>query len=101
MSIRRSQQRQLRGIELTLLQADPQLASLLNVFSRSTAGQGLPAWEQVSSRRDQVREASRLAGTALLLALTGVALMLQGVAALLGALAGCQPGPRHLIRIRI
>jgi len=45
-------------IEVGLLRSDPQLAARLSVFDRLCAGQAMPAWEQVSSRHDRIRQAA-------------------------------------------
>jgi hypothetical protein len=55
MSLNHRQQRQLRRIESRLLQSDPQLAAKLDVFGKLSAGQRLPAWEQIVTRLDRVR----------------------------------------------
>ncbi len=55
MSLSHHQQRQLYRIESALLRADPQLAAMLGIFGKISAGQAMPAWEQVPARRDRAR----------------------------------------------
>jgi hypothetical protein len=57
MSINHHQQRQLYRIESRLSRSEPHLAAMLTVFGRLSAGQCLPAWEQVPSRQDRIGEA--------------------------------------------
>jgi hypothetical protein len=45
-------QRQLHRIESALLGADPQLAEMLGIFGKLSAGQAMPSWEQVPTRPD-------------------------------------------------
>ena len=62
MSLSPHHQNQLHLIEAGLLRSDPQLAARLSVFGRLCAGQAMPAWEQVSSRHDRIRQAAALTG---------------------------------------
>jgi len=48
MSLSRHHKNQLHLIQAGLLRSDPQLAARLSVFGRLSAGQAMPAWEQVS-----------------------------------------------------
>lgn len=57
MTVRNTYKRELRLIEFGLLRSDPRLAAQLNVFCRTTAGQGMPTWEQVPSRVERIRAA--------------------------------------------
>ena len=82
MTIRNEDRRKLRLIKFGLLGSDPQLVAMMNVFTGLTAGQGMPAWEQMPTRRDRVREAAALVMTALA---TAAGLMLRGLAALVAA----------------
>jgi hypothetical protein len=69
--------RELRFIGFGLLGSDPRLAAQLNLFCRLTAGQSMPTWEQVPSRRDRSREAATLIAMALAIAVAVVSLMLS------------------------
>ncbi len=57
MSLSHHQQHQLYRIE-TGLRADPQLGEMLGIFGKLSAGQAMPSWEQVPTRRDRVRQAT-------------------------------------------
>jgi len=85
MTIRSEYRRQLRHIEFGLLGSDPQLVAMTNVFSGLTAGQGMPTWEQMPTRRDRVREEAALVVMALVIAVTGARLMLRALAAMVTA----------------
>jgi hypothetical protein len=91
MSLSHHQQRQLYRIETGLLGADPQLAAMLGLSGKLTAGQAMPAWEQVPARRDRVRHAAALTVQAVTLAAAAVGLLLRAILALLLVAAG----PRH------
>jgi hypothetical protein len=58
MSLNHHQQRQLYRIESRLRRSEPHLAAMLTVFDMLAAGQCLPAWEQVPSRRDRIGQAA-------------------------------------------
>src|SRR5260370_42604139 len=60
MSLSHRHQRQLYRIESGLLRADPQLAAMLGIFGKLSAGQAMPFWEQVPTRRDRARQAAAL-----------------------------------------
>ena len=91
MSLSHHQQRQLYRIESGLLRADPQLAAMLGIFGRLSAGQAIPSWEQVPTRRDRVRQAAALTVQAVTLAAAAVGLLLSAILALVLVVAG----PRH------
>jgi len=93
MSLSHHQQRQLHRIESGLLGADPQLAEMLGIFGKLSAGQAMPAWEQVPARRDRVRQAAALTVEAVTLAAAAIGLLLSAVLALLIVVAG--PRRRH------
>lgn len=95
MTIRNEYRRQLRHIEFGLLGSDPQLVAMMNVFSGLTAGQGMPAWEQMPLRRDRVREEAALVVMALVIAVTGARLMLRALAAMVTA-AMTRPSARGM-----
>jgi hypothetical protein len=88
MSLSRYQQHQLHRIESGLLGADPQLAEMLGIFGKLSAGQAMPAWEQVPTRRDRVRQAAALTVQAITLAAAAVGLLLSAILALLIAVVG-------------
>src|SRR5216684_8571101 len=90
MSLSHHQQHQLYRIESCLLRADPQLAAMLGIFGKLSAGQAMPAWEQVPARRDRVRQAAALTGKATILVAEAIGLMLSAILALLIAI-----GTRH------
>ena len=77
MSLSRYQQHQLHRIESGLLGADPQLAEMLGIFGKLSAGQAMPSWEQVPTRRDRVRQAAALTVQAVTLAAAAVGLLLR------------------------
>ena len=83
MSLSHHHQRQLYRIESGLLQADPQLAAMLGIFGKLSAGQAMPAWEQVPTRRDRVRQAAALTVQAVTLAAAAIGLLLNAILALL------------------
>ena len=83
MSLSHHHQRQLHRIETGLLWADPQLAAMLGIFGKISAGQAMPAWEQVPARRDRVRQAAALTVQAVTLAAAAIGLLLRAVLALL------------------
>jgi hypothetical protein len=94
MSLSHHHQRQLHRIETGLLRADPQLAEMLGIFGKLSAGQAMPAWEQVPTRRDRVRQAAALTGQAVTLAAAAIGLLLSAILALLIAV-----GTRHRQRL--
>ena len=107
MSLSHHQQRQLHRIETGLLRADPQLAAMLAIFGKISAGQAMPSWEQVPARRDRVRQAAALAVQAVTLAAAATGLLLSAILTLLLAAAGPRqrrrlpaPGPERTRRGR-
>ena len=46
MTLPYRQERLLRRTDRALSESDPDLASMLSIFARMTAAEGLPAWEQ-------------------------------------------------------
>ena len=91
MSLSHHQQRQLYRIETGLLRADPQLAAMLGIFGKLTAGQAMPARGQVPARRDRARQPAAPAVQAVTLAGAAVGLLLSAILALVLVVAG----PRH------
>ena len=107
MSLSRRRQRQLHRIETRLLRADPQLAEMLGLFTKLSAGQAMPSWEQVPARRDLARQAAALIVQAITLAAAATGLLLSAILALLIAAAGTRrrrrlpaPGPERARRGR-
>ncbi len=105
MSLSHYQQRQLYRIESGLLGADPQLAEMLGIFGKLTAGQAMPSWEQVPARRDRARHAAALTVQAVALAAAAVGLLLSAILALVIVVAGTRhrrrlpaPGPERTRR---
>lgn len=47
MTLSYRQERLLRRTDHALCRSDPELASMLSIFARITAPEGLPAWEQL------------------------------------------------------
>jgi len=106
MSLSHHQQRQLHRIESGLLRADPQLAAMPGIFGKLSAGQVMPAWEQVPTRRDRVRQAAALTVQAVTLAAAATGLLLTAILTLL-IVAGARhrhrvpaPGPERIRRGR-
>ena len=95
MSLSHHHQRQLYRIESGLLRADPQLAAMLGIFGKLSAGQAMPAWEQVPTRRDRVRQAAALTVQAAALAAAAAGLLLSAILVLLLAAAGPRPRRRR------
>ncbi len=85
MSLNHRQRYQLYRIEARLLRSDPRLASVLSVFGRLAAGQRLPAWEQVATRRDRIRQAAVLIVKAIAVMAAATRLLLSAVLALFAA----------------
>ena len=80
MSLNHRQQHQLYRIESGLRRTEPHLAAMLTVFDSLAAGQCLPAWEQIPSRRDRIARATArafvvLAATAIVLTRAVLALI--------------------------
>ena len=93
MSLSHHHQRQLHRIETGLLRADPQLAAMLGIFGKLSAGQVMPSWEQVPTRRDRVRQAAALTVQAVALAAAAVGLLLSAILALVLIVVGTRHGP--------
>ena len=107
MSLSHHQQRQLHRIESGLLQADPQLAAMLGIFGKLSAGQAMPSWEQVPTRRDGVRQAVALTVSAVALAAAAIGLLLSAIRTLVIVVVGTRhrrrvpaPGPERTRRGR-
>ena len=96
MSLSHHHQRQLHRIETGLLGADPQLAEMLGIFGKLSAGQAMPSWEQVPARRDHIRQAAARTGQAITLAGAAIGLLLSAILALVIVVAGPRHGPHRL-----
>ena len=94
MSLSHHQQRQMYRIETGLLRADPQLAAMLGIFGKLSAGQAMPSWEQVPARRDRIRRAAALTVQAITLAAAAIGLLLSAILTLLIVI-----GTRHRHRL--
>jgi hypothetical protein len=78
MSLNHRQQRELQRIESRLLQSEPHLAAMLAVFGKLSAGQRMPAREQVATTRmDRMRQAAVL----ITKAIAGMAAAVAGLVA--------------------
>lgn len=86
MSLSHHHQNQLHLIQAGLLRSDPQLAARLSMFGRLSAGQAMPAWEQVSSRHDRIRQAAALIAETISVMAAAIFLFLRAVLALVAAL---------------
>jgi hypothetical protein len=86
MSLNHHQQRQLYRIESRLLSSDPHLAAMLAVFGRLAGDQRLPAWEQVATRVDRIRQAAALIAKAVTVMVAAAGLLVGAVLALATAL---------------
>ena len=65
MSLSHRQQHQLRRIQAGLLRSDPQLGLTPDMFTTLYADEGMPVWEQVSSRQNRIQQATAWAVTEL------------------------------------
>jgi len=95
MSLSHHQQRQLYRIETGLLRADPQLAAMLGISGKLTAGQAMPSRGQVPARRDRARHAAAPTAQPAARAAAAAGPLLSAVLALVLAVAG----PRHRRRV--
>ena len=108
MSLNHRQLHRLHRLESGLLRSDPHLAAMLAVFAGLAAGEHMPAWEQLATRPDRIRQAAALMVRALTLLAAAVALLLHAVRGLVRAVVtgdqarpgskgtpAAQPQPRH------
>jgi hypothetical protein len=86
MSLNHRQLHRLHRIESGLLRSDPQLAAMLAMFGRLTAGQHLPTWEQLATRPDRIRQAAALIVTAVTVLAAAIAHLLVAVRGLVSAI---------------
>ena len=96
MILSHHQQHQLQRIETGLLRSDPQLTAMLGIFGKLSAGQAMPVWEQVPTRRDRIQQAAALTVQVVTLAAAAIGLLLSAVLALLIAVV---VGTRHSHRL--
>jgi len=87
MSLSHHHQNQLHLIQAGLLRSDPQLAARLSMFGRLSAGQAMPAREQVSSRHDRIRQAAALIAETISVVVAAIVLFLRAVLAPVAAVA--------------
>jgi hypothetical protein len=85
MSLNHRQRQQLHRIETRMLRSDPRLAEKLRVFARLSAGQRLPSWEHLDTRRDRIRQAAALIIQAVVLIAAATRLLFGAVLALFAA----------------
>jgi len=88
MSLNHRQLHRLHRIESGLLRSDPQLAAMLAVFTRLSAGQYLPAWEQVPTRPERIRQAAASIVKAIAVVAAAVGLLVNAVRSLVNAVRG-------------
>jgi hypothetical protein len=99
MSLNYRQRHQLYRMEARLLRSDPRLAAKLAAFGRLSAGERMPAWEQVAGRQDRVRQAAALIARAITTMAAAIGLLLSAVFALLAAVVmGSRARPRQRAR---
>jgi Protein of unknown function (DUF3040) len=97
MSLNHRQRHQLYRIESRLLRSDPQLVAMLAVFARLSAGQGMPAWEQLATRTDRVRQRAAQIAKAIAVVAAAVGLLVSAVLALCTAIfIGSRGVPRFV-----
>jgi hypothetical protein len=95
MSLSHRHRNQLHLIEAHFLRSDPQLATKLSVFGRLSAGQAMPAWEQVATRRDRIRQAAALMAETVSIIAGATVVLLRAVLALAAAVVGMRRRPRR------
>jgi hypothetical protein len=95
MSLNHRQLHRLHRIESGLLRSDPQLAAMMAVFTRLSAGQYLPAWEQVTTRPERIRQAAASIVKAIAVVAAAVGLLVNAVRGLVRAVVmGDRARPR-------
>ena len=85
MSLNHRQRHQLHRIETGMLRSEPRLAEKLRVFGRLSAGQRMPSWEHLDTRRDRIRQAAALVVEAIILMAAAIRLLFGAVRALFAA----------------
>jgi hypothetical protein len=94
MSLNHRQRHELHRIEARLLRSDPQLAAMLTIFARLSAGQFLPAWEQLATRQNRIRRAAALLAHTVVVIAVAVRFLLGAVLDLLTAIVTGSRGTR-------
>jgi hypothetical protein len=85
MSLNHRQLHRLHRIESGLLRSDPQLGAMLAMFGRLSAGQHMPAWEQVETRQNRIQQAAAVIVRAITILAAALSLLLSAVRALVAA----------------
>jgi hypothetical protein len=85
MSLSHRRRRQLHRIKSGLHREDPKLTEMLRVFGKLSAGEAVPAWEQVSSRQHGIQRAAALTMKATFVVAEATARLLRAVLALVTA----------------
>jgi hypothetical protein len=98
MSLNHRQRHQLHHIEARMLRSDPRLAQKLGTFGQLSAGQRMPSWEHLDTRRDRVRQAAALILEAIALIAAATSLLFGAILALLAAVV---IGSRARLPIRL
>jgi hypothetical protein len=94
MSLTHRERHQLYRIESGLLRSDPQLTAMLAVFARLSAGQRMPAreqvatWQRIARWLDRIRQAAGLTAEAMTAVSAAVGFLAYAVRTLLSALVG-------------
>ena len=91
MSLSYRQQHRLHLIEAGLHRSDPQLTAMLGAFGRLSACEAMPAWEQIPSRLQRIRQAAAVTTKAVNVVTEALVLLLKAVLTLAAAVVG----PRH------
>ena len=107
MSLNRRQRHQLHRMEARMLRSDPKLVEMLGVFGRLSAGEVMPAREQMPARHQSIRQAAALIVKAITIVAAAIVLLFRAVLALVIAVAGPRhsrrrpaPGPERARRVR-
>jgi len=92
------QDKQRKHVETGLLRTDPQPTAMLGIFGELSAGQAMPAWEQVPTGQQSIRQAASLTLQATIVVAEAIVLLLRAVLAPVIAAAGtrhghCPPAP--------
>ncbi|MGH3188300.1 MAG: hypothetical protein ACRDPY_11765 [Streptosporangiaceae bacterium] len=85
MSLNHRQQHQLYRIESRLRRSEPRLAAMLTIFDRLSAGQRLPAREQIPARRNRIGQAATQIAQAMAVLAATVIVLTRAVLALVTA----------------
>jgi hypothetical protein len=91
---RGGQDKQRKHVETGLLRPDPQLTAMPGVIGELSAGQAMPAREQLLTRQQSIRQAASLTVTATIVVADAIVLLLRAVLALVIAAVGTRHGHR-------